>query len=223
MASRESLPLNYQEAVHIASFLRRIVSWDSTSLVRIQTRKNIVAFWAQTPMDCLAFIAVPLAEEITEPIDTTIYAARFRDIIGDVSKQTVENKSKAYSLSDEYPPTQGLRELPPTGAWIQGERMTCSSVSDVVDSAIAEYHRQSAAFPTADRALLDQLATQIWQGPGIAAFPLRGLHAARQLGFLSIPNARAEFSTLNGWKRFMTPAGQIFFNASPPRTKLRVV
>lgn len=223
MASREALPLNYQEAVHIAAFLRRIVSWDSTSLVRIQTRNKTVGFWAQTPMGCLAFVAVPLAEELSEIVDTTIYAARFRDIIGDVSKQTSENQTKKYSLSDEYPPTQGLLDLPPVGAWIQGERMTCSSVSDVVDAAIAEYHRQSAAFPTADRSLLDQLASQIWQGPGIAAFPLRGLHAARQLGFLSIPNAKAEFSTLQGWKKLMTPAGQIFFNATPPRAKLRVV
>lgn len=223
MASSETLPLNYQEAVHIASFLRRIVSWDSTAVVRLQTRNKVVGFWAETPMDCLAFIAVPLAEGIEFDIDRSIFAARFRDILGDLSQQTSENKTKKYSLSDEYPPTRGLMDLPPTGAWIHGERMTCSSVSDVVDAAIAEYHRQSAAFPTADRVLLDQLATQIWQGPGIAAFPLRGLHAARQLGFLSIPNARAEFATLQGWKKLQTPAGQIFFNATPPRAKLRVV
>jgi len=223
MTQRPALALSYLEAVHVASFYKRLLAWDAAAIVRIQTRGQVAGFWADTPMNCLAFIAVPLAAEPAAPIDAAFAVARLRDIIGDVSHSNESNKLATYALPDEFPFTSALAELPPPGAWIQGERFTCSYVSDVVEAAIADFHRQSAAFPTADRKLLDQLATQIWQGPGIASFPLKGLHAARQLGFLTHANARADFATLNGWKRLVTPAGTVFSNTTPPRTKLRVV
>lgn len=223
MSFRSPIVLEYQEAVHVASFLRRISSWDPAGLVRIQTKGGVAGLWATTPMGCLAFIAVPLGDFPDLPLDTVVAAGRMRDILGDLSAATDANRECAYPLPDDMPLTPQLRDLPPQGAWVPSERIAASAAADLVDAAIADYHKQVEQFPSADRKFLDHMAEGVWSRPGIAAFPLKALHAARSLGFLSHANARVEFSTLNGWKRLVTPAGQIFVNTNQARPKLRVI
>jgi hypothetical protein len=223
MEFRPPLVLKYQEAVHVASFLRRLVSWDARAVVRIQSRNSVAGLWGVTPMGCLAFIAVPLGEAPDPAIDTIVSAGRVRDILGDLSQCTDSNREVAYRLPDEMPVVSQLTELPPQGAWIPADRLAACQISELVDDAVAEYHKQAEMFPSADRKFLDHLAEQVWARPGVATFPLKSLHAARQLGFLSHPNARVEFATLDGWKRLVTPAGQIFINTRAKRPKLRVV
>ena len=223
MSVAGSLVLKYQEAVHLAAFLRRITSWDSAAVVRVQTRGAVAGLWSVSPMGCLVFVAVPLGQEPEWPIDSVIFAARFRDILGDLSQSTEANHVAQYRLSDELPMSAMLAELPPQGAWVPAERVAASAVADVVDAAIADYHKQVEMYPTADRKFLDHIAESVWARPGIAAFPLKALHAARSLGFLSHANARVEFATLNGWKRLVTPAGQVFVNTNVARPKLRVI
>lgn len=215
--------LKYQEAVHVAAFLRRLSSWDAAAVVRVQTRGAVAGLWSVSPMGCLVFIAVPLGQEPQAPIDSVVFAARFRDVIGDVSTQNEANRETEYRLPDDLPMTAQLSELPPQGAWIPAERVAASAVADLVDAAVADYHKQVEMFPTADRKFLDHIAEGVWARPGIAAFPLKALHAARSLGFLSHANARVEFATLNGWKRLVTPAGQVFVNTNVSRPKLRVI
>jgi hypothetical protein len=96
-------------------------------------------------------------------------------------------------------------------------------LSALVDNAIAEFHKQTAMLSNPNRAVLDMVAADIWKGPGVANFPLKGLHAARQLGFLSHVNARVQISTSGKWQRLITPAGQLFFDTQPARPKLRVI
>ena len=96
-------------------------------------------------------------------------------------------------------------------------------VTEVVEAAVAEFHRRAAEQPHADRKTLESIGERVWQGPGLAGFPLKGLHAARQLGFLHHANARVEFGTLQGWKRMVTPSGYLFFNDNPAKPKLRVL
>ena len=223
MNFRPPLVLKYQEAVHVAAFVRRVASWDSAGVIRIQTRGAVAALWATTPMNCMAFIAVPLGENIEPPLDTIVFAGRLRDILGDLSVVTPQNKIVAYQLPEDLPMTQQLNVLPPQGKWVLAERMSCGAVAEIVDDAIKDFHRQTEAFPSADRIFLDHLAEQIWQRPGVAAFPLKALHAARQFGFLGHANAQVEFSTLDGWKRLITPAGQVFVNTNTVRPKLRVI
>lgn len=223
MSFRSPIVLKYQEAVHVASFLRRVSSWDTVGLVRIQTKGTVAGLWASTPMGCLAFIAVPLADLPDLAIDTVVSAGRMRDILGDLSAATDANRQAAYPFPDDLPLTPQLRELPPQGAWVPSERIAASAAADLVDAAISDYHKQVEQFPSADRKFLDHIAEGVWSRPGIAAFPLKALHAARSLGFLSHANARVEFSTLNGWKRLVTPAGQIFVNTNQARPKLRVI
>ena len=218
-----TLTLKYQEAVHVTSFLRRLRGWDSNSFVRIQTRGKVVAFWGYTPMDCLAFIAVPLAEPREDDIDTVVFASRMRDIFGDLSHVTEENRLATYQLPDDMPPPLNLQDLPPTSGWVSVDQQTCAPLLSLVDDAIAEFHRQAAQLPNADKSLLDMIAREVWKAPGVYGFPLRGLHAARQLGFLSVANARAEFSTSGQWKRLSTPGGHLFFDTAPKRPQLRVL
>ncbi|MEY4323763.1 MAG: hypothetical protein RL410_1544 [Actinomycetota bacterium] len=219
----KSLTLNYQEAVHVTGFLRRLRDWDSTAVVRIQTRGKVVAFWASTPMDCLAFIAVPLAQPVEEDIDTVVFVARLRDIFGDLSNLTDDNRVASYLLPDDLPAPLNLQELPPSQGWIVADQQTCGSLKTHVDDAIAEFHRQVAQVPHADDKLRDFIATEIWKRPGVASFPVKGLHAARLLGFLSIENARTEIASNGKWKRLITPAGQVFFDSEPKKPSLRVI
>ena len=218
-----NLVLNYQEAVHLTAFLKRVRGWDNSAFVRIQTRGKVVALWAATPMECLAFVAVPLAEAVETDFDTTVFATRMRDILGDLSQMTDSNRVASYPLPDDMPVPLPLQELPPVAGWIPSDKQTCGPLTEIVEKAIEQFHQQAAQLPNADRKVLDMIAGQIWKGPGVAHFPLKGLHAARQLGFLSVANARAEFSTHGSWKRLVTPAGQVFFDESPKKPKLRVI
>jgi hypothetical protein len=220
-----SIGLRYDEAAHFAIFSRKIAAWDSLGTLRLQSRGKVIGIWAHTPIDCLVFIALPLVEEIDEDFDRIISASRMRDVLGDLSKPNESNRIAEYRLPDEFPLSEQLSNLPPEGGrpWIQGERMTCDALISTVETAIQDYHQQLSLYPSATQLMKDNIATQIWKRPGIAGFPLRGLHAARQLGFIAHKNARAEFATLESWKRLITPAGQVFVDERMKKAKLRVI
>ncbi|MEN9710287.1 MAG: hypothetical protein RL441_279 [Actinomycetota bacterium] len=223
MTFSSPLVLKYQEAVHVAAFLKRITSWDASSVVRIQTKGRVAGLWGTSPMGCLVFIAVPMSETPEVAVDTVVFAGRLRDILGDLSVPNSDNHELAYRLPEDLPLTAQLAQLPPAGAWVLAERMAAAAAADLVDAAIADYHQQAEMFPGADRAFLDQIAETIWARPGVAAFPLKALHAARSLGFLGHANAHVEFAALDGWKRLATPAGHVFVNTNGSRPKLRVI
>jgi len=67
------------------------------------------------------------------------------------------------------------------------------------------------------------VAESTWDAAGWGGLPMRALHAARQLGFLSHPGAHIETGTTNGWKRLVTPAGQVFVRSSAGPVRLSVV
>jgi len=52
---------------------------------------------------------------------------------------------------------------------------------------------------------------------------MRALHAARLLGFLTHPGARIETATVSGWKRLVTPAGQVFVRSTAGPARLSLV
>jgi hypothetical protein len=52
---------------------------------------------------------------------------------------------------------------------------------------------------------------------------MRALHAARLLGFLTHPGARVETALVPGWKRLVTPGGQIFVRNSAGPVRLSLV
>jgi hypothetical protein len=89
-----------------------------------------------------------------------------------------------------------------------------------VDAAVAEFRRRapSVVDPQA-------LAEQIWERPSFGGLPLRVLHAARRLGFLTDDASRVTACTMTGWKRLTTVRGQVFVRTHTPtqRPDLSVV
>ena len=211
-----ALRLSRDEGAYLAAFLGRVVGWDDRAAVRVQARGALVGVYAPSPLDVLAFVAVPLAEPVDGEIDETVSAGRLRDIVGDVSRLP---EISDVPLPDAITGSTSLAVLPPRGTWAQGERGIAGDVSPIVDAAVAEFRR---TVPRSGSLNAELVAEAAWDAPGWGGLPMRALHAARLLGFLSHPGARLETATTSGWKRLVTPAGQVFVRnvAGPVRLSL---
>jgi len=210
------------EVLHLAGFLGRILGWDERSAVRIVQRGRVVGFYSALPMDVLAFIALP--GEVADPngvaiedLDVTVSAGRLRDIIGDTSKLDAVTDVR---LPDPVAGSPALAVLPPAGPWSSGEKGMAGDLAPVVDAAVAEFRAQVPKSGSLNSTLL---AEATWDAPGYGALPMRALHAARLLGFLSHPGARIETGNISGWKRLVTPSGQIFVRSTSLPAKLSLV
>lgn len=221
--NRLELQLAFPEAAHFAGFLNRIIRWDGSASFRLQTRGQILGAWTETPMGALAFIAIPMQNQFETEIDRFCAAGRMRDLIGDLTGSRREYWDNYIQVPDEMSPTIGLMELPPNGPWLPNEKLACAALVELVDDGIRDFHQQTEMLPSRNQSIEDQLAREIWNRPGMAGMPLSGLHAARQLGFLNHPDARAEFHTNGNWRRLITPAGQIFWRPTLKRAKLKLV
>jgi hypothetical protein len=217
-----TIRLGKDEVLHLAGFLGRILGWDERSAVRIVQRGRVVGFYSALPMDVLAFIALP--GEVAAPdgaaiedLDVTVSAGRLRDIIGDTAAlgPVVEVR-----LPDSVTGSPALAMLPPAGPWSPGEKGMAGDLAPVVDAAVAEFR---AHVPKAGSLNSTLLAEAAWDAPGYGALPMRALHAARLLGFLSHAGARIETATITGWKRLSTPSGQIFVRSTALPAKLAFV
>ena len=213
-----SLPLYLakDEAAYLAAYLGRVTSWDERSSVRVQARGNVVGVYAPSPLDVLALIVLPLVAAVDEPVDRTVSAGRLRDVIGDVSRL---GASTQVLLPDEVTGSPALAVLPPTAPWSPGERGMAGDITPLIDAAVGEFR---ASVPRTGSVLAELVAEATWDKPGWGGLPMRALHAARLLGFLTHPGARIETATVSGWKRLVTPAGQVFVRntAGPVRLSL---
>lgn len=64
------------------------------------------------------------------------------------------------------------------------------------------------------------MAEDIWARPGFGGMPVRGLHAARQLGMIGDDSARVAVATNGQWRRLSTSRGQVFTYANGPAARL---
>jgi hypothetical protein len=211
------LPLARDESAYLAGFLARVIGWDERAAVRVQTRRRVLGVYAPSPLDVLGFVALPLAEEAAEPLDVTVSAGRLRDIVGDVTRLPAVSH---VALPDPVTGSASLAVLPPAGTWMPGERGTAGDVAALVDAAVASFR---AAVPATGSINADLVAEATWDAPGWGGLPMRALHAARLLGFLAHPGARIETATISGWKRLVTPAGQVFVRNTAGPVRLSVV
>jgi len=212
-----SLRLGKDEALHLAAFLGRIVSWDERSAVRVQSRGGVVGVYAPCPLDVLVFVALPLTVSPDESIDTTVSAGRLRDVIGDTARMAPESD---VVLPDPVTGSASLALLPPASRWSPGERGMAGDVSAKVDDAVAAFR---ASVPSTGSFHAELVAEATWDAPGWGGLPMRALHAARLLGFLTHPGARIETATVSGWKRLVTPAGQVFVRSAAGPARLSLV
>ena len=206
-----AIRLRKDEAAHLAAYLARIVGWDARAAVRVQARGGVVGVYAPSPLDVLVLVALPLASRVDEPVDVTVSAGRLRDVIGDVARLAPEND---VALPDPVTGSASLAVLPPAAPWSPGERGMAGDVTPRIDEAGASFR---ASVPPSGSLQAQLLAEATWDAPGWGGLPMRALHAARLLGFLTYPGARIETATISGWKRLVTPAGQVFVrNVSGP-------
>ena len=110
--------------------------------------------------------------------------------------------------------------LPPAEGWQLPIHGVCGDIIPGVDAAIAEYRRRAASVVDPQA-----LAEQIWERPSFGGLPLRVLHAARRLGFVTDDGSRMTACTMTGWKRLTTVRGQVFVRTQTPtqRPDLSVV
>jgi hypothetical protein len=183
-------------------------------------------------MGVLVFLAVPLAEPPTEPIDRPVSAHRLRDALGDVTSPLAVQGVSSLELPDARDIPPALAAMPGRDGWIPAEKAIAADVVAAVDAALAEIDAQleqagregqpqtpdrpaaaSAVDEASDSAKL-AIAEAWWSTPSWGGMPLKALHAAKSLGMLAHPGARIESATKAGWKRMQTPAGQVF--VAPP-------
>jgi hypothetical protein len=181
--------------------LQRYVEWlmriDPRCAVRVITRGTAAGAYGATPSGVMTFIAVPLItiDAEIEPVDEVMSAKLLL---------TALQGTDGVAIRSDLIASPVLAALPPADTWLPGER---GIVGDVLGIA--------------DRATADGVAPDVsmWGG-----FTLDALRVAKGLGLFSHPGAQVVAATNAGWKRLMTPAGQIF--VPPARTGrgfLRVV
>ena len=219
------LSLRYDEAAYVAGFLRRLVTWNPRAAVRVRVSGTSLGVLGAPPFDCLSFVAVPLAsvEGADGAVDDVVSAGRLRDIIGDVSLPGGAAE-RVIRLPDSVAPVPSLAVLPPSGPWLPAERGIAGDIRPLVGTAVREFRRRSdLLFPRTDQAV-QELADEIWAQPGWGGIPLNALHAASLHGFLPHDGLRVEAATCEGWKRLVTPGGQIFVRSGklPPKLSLAV-
>jgi len=213
-----TLALPPHEGRLLTAHLDRLAAWDPRTPVRIVARARALGIYSAPPMEVLAFVALPLAESVEGELDSTTLAADLRAAIDDTGRVTVP----PVILGDP-----ALAVLPPSDSWQLPIAGVSGDIVPLVDSAVAEFRRRAAAAsdPSPGSPELQRLAQEIWDRPGFGGLPMRALHAARRLGFLSDDASRLSASTCTGWKRLTTVRGQVFVRTVPPvnRPSLTVV
>jgi len=181
--------------------VERYVDWllriDERCALRVITRPSAVGFYGATPSGVLTFVAVPTlrVEADSEPIDEVMSARLLL---------TALKVDDGIGIGSDLIANPALAALPPSDTWLPGERGVVGDIVRFIDQAVANG-------VAAD--------TSVWGG-----FTLDALRVAKGLGLFSHPGAQVVAATNAGWKRLMTPAGQVF--VPPSRTGrgfLRVV
>jgi len=214
-----ALPLAKGEATYLAAFLSRVAGWDERAAVRLQVRRGHVGCYAPSPLDVLALVVVPLGAgaDALDGLDATVSAGRLRDIVGDVSQLS---GAVEIAVPDAITGSPSLAVLPPVGPWSPGERGVAGDLVPKVDAAVAAFR---ASVPASGSFHAELVAEAAWDAPGWGGVPMRALHAAKLLGFLAHAGARVETGNAPGWKRLMTPGGQVFARNATTPVRLSVV
>lgn len=209
-----TLALPAHEGSLLAAHLDRLSSWDPSGHVRLVARGSAVGVYAAPPMRVISFVALPLRERVADEVDVS---AR----IGEVRSGLIVSAGVAeFRLPEPAVGSPGLAMLPPAEGWQLPIHGVSGDVVPGVDAAVAEFRRRAASVVDPQA-----LAEQIWERPAFGGLPLRVLHAARRLGFLTEDASRVTACTMTGWKRLTTVRGQVFVRTHTPtqRPDLSVV
>ena len=200
-----ALALPEHEGRLLAAHLDRLAAWDPAGHVRVVARGGAVGVYAAPPMRVISFVALPLRVPTVDDIDVS---ARIADV-----RTGLRSESGVTDLLLPEPAvgSPGLAMLPPSEGWQLPIHGVSGDVVPGVDAAVAEFRRRASS-------VVDPqvLAEQIWERPSFGGLPLRVLHAARRLGFLTDDASRVTACTMTGWKRLTTVRGQVFVRTQAP-------
>jgi hypothetical protein len=200
-----ALALPEHEGRLLAAHLDRLAAWDPAGHVRVVARGGALGVYAAPPMRVISFVALPLRVPAVDDIDVS---ARIADV-----RTGLRSESGVTDLILPEPAvgSPGLAMLPPSEGWQLPIHGVSGDVVPGVDAAVAEFRRRASS-------VVDPqvLAEQIWERPSFGGLPLRVLHAARRLGFLTDDASRVTACTMTGWKRLTTVRGQVFVRTQAP-------
>lgn len=208
-----SLGLPEHEARLLGAHLDRLAAWEPQGHVRVVARGGSVGVFAAPPMRVISFVALPLTHAVAEEVDVSARTV-------DIRAGLVTEGEPSFRLPEPAVGSPGLAILPPTEGWQLPIHGVSGDVVPEVDAAVAEFRRRAATVVDAQA-----LAEQIWERNSFGGLPLRALHAARRLGFLTGDASRVTACTMTGWKRLTTVRGQVFVRTHSPtkRPDLSVV
>jgi hypothetical protein len=204
------------EARVLEAFCRRQLGWDPGLAARVVGSPNAVGVFTAPPLDVLAFFAVPTAAPSSEALDVVVPLLALADELHRAPAEELAPECLPRAIVPARP-GPSLSQLPPVDGWQLPIFAVSSDLVPLVEAATVEFDARSAGL---SRRVQEQVANEIWQRPAFAGLPLRVLHAARQLGMLGSDMSRVSAATSGRWRRFSTPRGQVFAQASGATARL---
>ncbi len=209
--------LGKDEIRSLKTLVEKLIFWDYRSTLRIQIKNSNIGLFGSTPFNCLAFLALPLQKPNAE-IDLVINA-------GEIAKQLKDENLVELLLIDSNKPAPELALLPPTGPWMPGEKGIAGDILPIVKSRLEKLKAQIEPLEMlASDTTRDSVTETAWNENLWGGIPFGALNVAAAIGMLTFPGARVNAATCQGWKRFVTPSGQVFVRPQKAvRTLLSVV
>ena len=209
--------LGKDEIRSLKTLVEKLIFWDYRSTLRIQIKNSNIGLFGSTPFNCLAFLALPLQKPNAE-IDLVINA-------GEIAKRLKDENLIELLLIDSNKPAPELALLPPTGPWMPGEKGIAGDILPIVKSRLEKLKAQIEPLEMlASDTTRDSVTETAWNENLWGGIPFGALNVAAAIGMLTFPGARVNAATCQGWKRFVTPSGQVFVRPQKAvRTLLSVV
>ena len=209
--------LGKDEIRSLKTLVEKLIFWDYRSTLRIQIKNSNIGLFGSTPFNCLAFLALPLQKPNAE-IDLVINA-------GEIAKQLKDENLIELLLIDSNKPAPELALLPPTGPWMPGEKGIAGDILPIVKSRLEKLKAQIEPLEMlASDTTRDSVTETAWNENLCGGIPFGALNVAAAIGMLTFPGARVNAATCQGWKRCVTPRGQVFVRPQKAvRTLLSVV
>ena len=209
--------LGKDEIRSLKTLVEKLIFWDYRSTLRIQIKNSNIGLFGSTPFNCLAFLALPLQKPNAE-IDLVINAS-------EIAKQLKDENLIELLLIDSNKPAPELALLPPTGPWMPGEKGIAGDILPIVKSRLEKLKAQIEPLEMlASDSTRDSVTETAWNENLWGGIPFGALNVAAAIGMLTFPGARVNAATCQGWKRFVTPSGQVFVRPQKAvRTLLSVV
>ncbi|MEV7025476.1 hypothetical protein [Kitasatospora sp. NPDC093558] len=199
------------EAADLSAFLLRLLRFDKAASVRLQAvapaaGDGVLAVFGRLPLGGSGALAIRTARltGLGEPVDRTVSAGQLLEAVD------AEAGAVALPAPVTGPAWAGL--LPPRTGWRPVGEPAVARVYPELMAGVREFRERSEAVPAhhRSRAVLDELADEIWSRPvtALPELPLRAVHAAYVIGFLK-PDAPLTVHRAGGWLRLSAPAGSV--------------